>query len=39
VNVVAGVVKQFFRELPTPLFPVEMYNDFVELLVSQGLCT
>lgn len=32
VNVVAGVVKQFFRELPTPLFPVEMYNDFVELL-------
>lgn len=35
VNVVAGVVKQFFRELPKPLFPVEMYNDFVELLVSQ----
>ena len=36
VNVVAGVVKQFFRELPKPLFPVEMYNDFVELLDSQG---
>ncbi|KAL5256100.1 hypothetical protein ACHWQZ_G011343 [Mnemiopsis leidyi] len=35
VNVVAGVVKQFFRELPKPLFPVEMYNDFVELLDSQ----
>lgn len=30
VNSVAGLVKQFFRDLPDPLFTSEYYTQFVE---------
>ncbi|KAF7717273.1 Uncharacterized protein PECH_007551 [Penicillium ucsense] len=30
VNSVAGLVKQFFRELPDPLFTSEYYSDFID---------
>lgn len=30
VNTLTGVMKLFFRELPDPLFPKEMYLDFIE---------
>lgn len=29
VNSVAGLLKQFFRELPDPLFTRQFYNDFI----------
>ena len=29
VNSVAGLLKQFFRDLPDPLFTNERYNDFI----------
>lgn len=29
VNSVAGLLKQFFRELPDPLFTRQYYNDFI----------
>jgi hypothetical protein len=30
VNSVAGLLKQFFRELPDPLMTVEHYDGFIE---------
>ena len=30
VNSVAGLLKQFFRELPDPLLTREQYQDFIE---------
>ena len=30
VNSVSGLLKQFFRELPDPLFTNENYADFIE---------
>jgi hypothetical protein len=30
VNSVAGLLKQFFRELPDPLLTAEHYNDFIQ---------
>jgi hypothetical protein len=30
VNSVAGLLKQFFRELPDPLLTAEFYNEFIE---------
>lgn len=30
VNSVAGLLKQFFRELPDPLLTAEHYNGFIE---------
>jgi hypothetical protein len=30
VNSVAGLLKQFFRELPDPLLTMEFYNGFIE---------
>lgn len=29
VNSVAGLLKQFFRELPDPLFTRQYYSDFI----------
>jgi hypothetical protein len=30
VNSVAGLLKQFFRELPDPLLTIEHYSGFIE---------
>jgi hypothetical protein len=30
VNSVAGLVKQFFRDLPEPLFTSQFYNQFID---------
>ena len=30
VNSVAGLLKQFFRDLPDPLFTRELYGSFIE---------
>ena len=30
VNSVAGLLKQFFKDLPDPLLTSEFYNDFIE---------
>ena len=35
ISVVAGTVKQFFRDLPDPLFPQDMYEDFVVSLQEE----
>jgi hypothetical protein len=34
VNSVAGLLKQFFRELPNPLLTVEQYPAFIEAASS-----
>ena len=30
INSISGVLKSFFRELEEPVFPVYMFDDFVE---------
>lgn len=30
VNSVAGLLKQFFKDLPDPLLTTEFYNDFID---------
>nr|XP_054749801.1 SLIT-ROBO Rho GTPase-activating protein 1-like [Lytechinus pictus] len=32
VNVVASVLKAYFRELPEPLFPISLFDDFMECI-------
>jgi len=33
---ITGIVKMYFRELPVPLIPVELYNPFIEISLSSG---
>ena len=30
IHSVGGLLKSFFRELPAPLFPAHMYQNFIE---------
>lgn len=39
VNAVAGLLKLYFRELPEPLLPAEMFQDLARILGMFGLCT
>lgn len=32
IHVLTGSLKLFFRELPEPLFPSDLYNNFVEAI-------
>lgn len=34
IHTVATILKQFFREMPEPLFPFELYQDFISILAS-----
>ncbi|MGI4796887.1 MAG: RhoGAP domain-containing protein [Janthinobacterium lividum] len=36
VNSVAGLLKQFFRDLPDPLLTTEYYGDFIESARKQN---
>lgn len=33
INVVASVLKAYFRELPEPLFPIKMFDRFMECII------
>lgn len=39
VNAVAGLLKLYFRELPEPLLPAEMFQDLARMLGMFGLFT
>lgn len=39
VNAVAGVLKLYFRDLPEPLMPAEMFQDLARMLGMFGLYT
>jgi hypothetical protein len=32
INVVAGALKSFFRSLPEPLIPYELYDEFISAI-------
>jgi len=36
IHTIGTVVKQFFRELPEPLFTYELYNSFLSILQNSG---
>jgi hypothetical protein len=39
-HTVAGLLRMYFRELPVPLFPLEFYQELVDLegKYGQGIC-
>jgi hypothetical protein len=38
VNSVAGLLKQFFRDLPDPLFTAEHYGEFIDAARKEPAC-